>query len=76
MTFYDKVLKTNIMVTKINEEYIANVNDEIFSLPIDNAWVKDYPEWIIQDIIQILVRKQIRKQGLNQLASSIIKKES
>lgn len=72
MIFFDNTIHVSIELEEKEGNYTVSVDGREFSLPLSAMVLSDSPEWVTQDVIKLLVRKELRKKRLDDLTSDMM----
>jgi hypothetical protein len=73
MRFYDKILKAYIEIKEEEGKQILYIKGTGYPVQVSAKVLKQYPDWVEKDVIQLLARRIYRKNRVDQLAEVIIK---
>lgn len=74
MKFYDEELKAEVRTENRNDEIHIYLNEIDTHLSISSKLYDQYPLWVIEDVIRVLLKKNRRKEQLDQLSEKLINK--
>lgn len=76
MRFYDKGLKAYVEIKEEDGNSILYIKGIRYPVQISPEALKQYPDWVAKDVVQLLARRIYRKSRVDQLAETIIKERS
>lgn len=76
MRFYDNDLKAYVEIKEEDGNSVLYIKGIGYPVAVSPEVLKQYPDWVAKDVVQLLARRIYRKSRVDQLAELIIKERS